>query len=127
MFACDKEQKENLFVTCPEGPSWTGDWKLSAYWASPGAGPVSWSPATEEVSVNFTTDNIFSSTKDNKNRYIIKSGLSETILTLYRQGSTDSSYFALKFYGDTLILNNLGCIEGCGEKYVRPATGHVQQ
>jgi hypothetical protein len=128
--ACKKNEKDNLHVVCPAGPSLGGPWELNAYWNSPGAGDLTWFPATEKVTIRFDGSNLFSSTKTNQDRFYadIKTynQVTDTIIKLYKQGGTDTAAYILKFNRDTLYLYNLGCIEGCAEKYARP-TGDVVQ
>ena len=124
--ACKKEQNNAEIVICVWPGTWKGPWELNAYWNSPGAGQVSWSPATEKVTINFGADITFSSTKGDQDHYIISTNTKETILKLYKQGNTDTSSFILKLEMDTLYLYNQACIEGCAEKYVRP-TNAIQQ
>lgn len=122
MSACEKEKKENLTVTCPAAFTWMGDWQLSSYWNSPGAGPVVWSPATEKTTISFNNNSTFSSSKTNWDRFRIYGTAAGNAVAFYKQGSTDTAYFEIQFSPDTLTLFNLGCIEGCAEKYVRSKT-----
>jgi hypothetical protein len=126
MSACQKEQdKKPEIVVCLGTPLWTGPWQLYAYWYSPGAGPVSWTPATEKATIQFEPDFLFSSTKGNQDRYLVASRGTETLLKLYKQGNTDTSVFIINIDRDTLYLHNIGCIEGCAEKYIRPTQNSV--
>ena len=129
--ACDKNNNnDNLHVTCPAGPLLNGPWELNAYWNSPGSGELTWFPATEKVSISFSDNNVFSSTRDSLNRYYTKivtyNEVTDTIFRLYKLGAADTSTYRLKLRRDTLYMYNAGCIEGCAEKYARPVVNVIQ-
>jgi hypothetical protein len=129
--ACDKNQNnDNLHVTCPAGPLLNGPWDLNAFWNSPGAGELTWFPATQSVSISFNGNNVFSSTRDKQDHYYTTlstyNQVTDTIIKLYKQGSTDTAAYILKINRDTLYLYNMGCIEGCAEKYARPNVNVIQ-
>lgn len=128
--ACEKDKnKDSLFVTCPEASLLEGQWDLNAYWNSPGVGDLSWTPATGKTSIHFTANGLFSGTEKREDHYyttiITNDQVIDTIVKLYKQGSTDTSAYFMKLNRDTLCLYFIGCNEGCAEKYARP--GNPQQ
>jgi hypothetical protein len=116
LFACKKDDKHT-----PAGEL-EGMWRLYQYWYSPGAGPVVWAPATENKTVFFNTDLVFHSNVINGDHYLLTPG-TDTLLKIYKQGTTDTAYYFVKVTPDTLVLHFLGCIEGCSEKYIRQPLG----
>jgi hypothetical protein len=128
VFACKKDQDHNTKPN-PRLPatdsSLMGAWKLSSYTQSSG-GPVVWQPATSDIRYAFYSANVFHSYGDSGkfDHYIITTGTSttaalDTILKIYQQDKADTAYHYLRITADTLYLNSIGCVEGCGSKFIR--------
>lgn len=122
MSACKKENKAPEITICPVAYTWDGEWQLYANRFSIGGPLLSWTPVTANVRINIQPDNLFSTTNGNQDRYLIEPRGTETILKVYKEGNTDTVAYFVKIVRDTLYLSNMGCIEGCSEKYVRPGT-----
>ncbi|SEW25995.1 hypothetical protein SAMN05428988_3706 [Chitinophaga sp. YR573] len=119
LFACKKDEKHTPTST----EALQGMWRLYQYWNSPGAGPVVWTPATENKTIYFSPDLSFHSYTTNQDHYLFTPGTDTSLLKIYKQGTTDTSSYFVKVTPDTLVLNFLGCIEGCSEKYIRQPLG----
>ncbi|SEW25989.1 hypothetical protein SAMN05428988_3705 [Chitinophaga sp. YR573] len=129
VFACKKDQETKPNHRLPAtDSSLMGAWKLSSYAQSSG-GPVIWQPATADIRYAFYSANVFQSYGDSGkfDHYMITTGISttaalDTILKIYQHDKADTAYYYLKITTDTLYLNNIGCIEGCGSKFIRSGT-----
>lgn len=122
VIACKKDNTKPLPAAFS---SLEGKWQLHATYASIGGGGTDWKDVIEQIFVTFKSNGAYNhNLTDTRNRFILISDYMQTgesLLKLYKQGSSDTdtaSYF-MKLTQDTLILNYIGCIEGCGEKYVR--------
>src|SRR3954463_8161137 len=131
IIACDnKKNTDDLHTVCPASAILQGPWKLNAYWNSPGSGDLTWYPATQQVSISFGGNNIFSSSRDKFDRYytteVKYDNVTDTILKLYKKGTTDTSSYVMKINRDTLVMFYIGCFEGCAEQYARPDLSLIQ-
>lgn len=100
-------------------------WNIYETYASIGTGEINWMrDSTSKTSIQFYQDFRYVSNKNYKNTYKIDAFAIDTILTVYKKGTTDSSRYLIRaLYTDSLILGTFDCIEGCGEKYIRDYHG----
>ncbi|HVK49951.1 MAG TPA: hypothetical protein VM488_18935 [Pseudobacter sp.] len=104
------------------GTELTGKWKMVEYWVSPGTIDLTRHPApSDNLYVTFSANSGFSSNIDkwgydqfrsyhlidHQQMNLIKSGMTDKVKAFYTLGK------------DTLTISVFGCVEGCGEVFVR--------
>ena len=87
--------------------------------------PGEWRPteAADAEIIESKNDNVFYSSinkKLNRHQIITNTGNTTPKLKLFEEGKTDTTYWVInEITQNSLTVGVIGCIEGCGKKFVR--------
>jgi len=99
-----------------------GSWQSYSYYAGNGSAEMNWQRTDGSTKITFRADSTYYNNSDNTyDHFILEARGTDTLLRLFQLAGRrpDTGYFVISINTNTLTLSRLGCIEGCGEKYVR--------